>query len=121
MSYFGYGITVLLIAATSSLRMAVADVEWGSVSGKVTDSELNPVANATVRLVRDGNVIQAARTDESGEFTIEQIPPGRHRISADKSGYKPAKSIPVVVKTGSTAWYNPTIESLTPVKAETYE
>lgn len=60
----------------------------GSVSGRVTDADGNPIANYRARVERvayyDGirrlGPVASARTNENGEYLVENVPPGRFYI-----------------------------------------
>ena len=47
--------------------------------------ELDPLANATVRLVETG---QSTLTDENGEFRFDDLPPGDYTLNVTAIGYR---------------------------------
>ncbi|HMG90925.1 MAG TPA: TonB-dependent receptor [Chryseolinea sp.] len=56
----------------------------GSLSGKITDAQSQPVASVTVRLI---NSSYGAATDESGSYTISEIPSGNYTLQVTALGY----------------------------------
>ncbi len=75
----------LLIAGVVSSR-AQSDVV---VAGQVVDTKGQPLAFATVALLRvDSTVYQACFTNESGEFKMEKIDPGHYRLVGSLIGYR---------------------------------
>jgi hypothetical protein len=61
-----------------------------SVAGVVlsADAEARPIRRALVT-VRSAStqVLSSAVTDDEGRFVVEQLPPGRYTVAADKPGY----------------------------------
>ena len=60
-------------------------IRTGAISGRVTDSDNDPVVGATVQVVpvtqKKGGVSSNAATDDRGEYRAFGIPPGRYRIA----------------------------------------
>jgi protocatechuate 3,4-dioxygenase beta subunit len=51
-----------------------------------------PVPRARVDVLREGGgLLQSALTDASGKFAIQNIPPGRYRLTASRDGFVPAQ------------------------------
>ena len=84
------------------INFALAVINFGSISGNVSDAEGNPVAGAVVRArTQDGFFRRHAVTDESGAYTLAEILPGTYIIHAFKFGYAPGSyPDPVVVGDG---------------------
>ncbi len=58
-----------------------------SLSGRVIDSDKNPVRRATVSIEGDMRLSQAIVTDDEGRFAFAHLPAGRFTVTADKAGY----------------------------------
>lgn len=79
----------------SSPTPAVSD-DAGAIQGIVTNSELEPVANAQVAL--QSNAADPTETDAAGSFVFSEIPPGKHVVFVTALGYASiARSVDVVV------------------------
>jgi iron complex outermembrane receptor protein len=87
----GVGVTLALSICLSAFALRVSattkprsDV-W-TLSGRVTDPGGRPIAQAIIRIVE---LQRTATSDDSGKYTITQIPPGRYTISIRVIGYGP--------------------------------
>ena len=75
-------VTILVV---SGLLFAQSDL--GTISGFVRDPSGASVPNATVTIKKTGIERQAA-TNESGVYTITNIPPGFYTMSVDAVGFQ---------------------------------
>lgn len=68
----------------------MAGQTWrGVVSGRVTDSEEQPVAGAVLDIVeQETNRRRTSRSDSQGEFTFGSLPPGRYRLEVAQEGFR---------------------------------
>jgi outer membrane receptor protein involved in Fe transport len=81
--------------------LTAAAAEPGLVSGVVKDPTGAVVAGAPVSLQSpQGAIVAAARSDESGAFRFEAVPPGSYVLVAEASGFAPRR-IPVRFEAGS--------------------
>src|SRR5207253_5246244 len=82
-------ISLLLITALSvNIR---AQAVYGSIFGTVTDPQGAVVANATVAVTEvTKNVTTTAKTNESGNYTVTHLIPGRYRVKVEQQGYRMA-------------------------------
>src|SRR5438552_18785132 len=72
------------------VQRADAQVLFGSVSGTVTDQSGAGVPKTHVTLINKATSIQReADTDESGHYTITDMPPGNYDLKVTASGFKP--------------------------------
>src|SRR5438105_10147995 len=81
---------VLGFALLGLAQRADAQVLFGSVSGTVTDQSGAGVPKTHVTLINKATSIQReADTDESGHYTITDMPPGNYDLKVTASGFKP--------------------------------
>ena len=65
---------------TTTLDFALVAAPSGSLSGTVSDSSANPIANATVTI--NGTPIPPATTDASGHYSFASVPNGTYNVTA---------------------------------------
>ena len=80
----------LLLLLTSSLALAQSDL--GSISGFVKDPSGAIVPKAKVSVRNQSGLERQATTNDSGYYTVTNIPPGLYTISVEVAGYKLAES-----------------------------
>src|SRR5437762_4339074 len=79
--------TVLLFATTATLIYGQA--VNGSLSGFVTDSTGSAVADTRITVTDlDRNTVFTATSNETGLYVVSQLPIGRYRIAAEKTGFR---------------------------------
>lgn len=86
---------ILIVMAT------YAQEPRGSISGQVSDGSGAPIPGVTVRVVhRDTNVVTAAATNESGNYSANFLPIGVYRVELEQQGFKSFTQYPVEVRIG---------------------
>lgn len=65
-----------------------AEGKTGALQGRVTDSQNRPIAGAWVLLARRNGVTFSSRSNEAGDYEINNIPPGIYRPVAGAPGYQ---------------------------------
>lgn len=93
-------ITVTAGQKTTASQIEVTNI-GGTITGKVADDKGNGIAEATVKLEKDGSVIEAV-TGADGTYTIEDIAEGTYTLTVEKSGYAAPESAQVTVKRNET-------------------
>lgn len=84
MSNFACAVLFFMLANT-----AAAQSFTGSISGTVTDSTGAAIIGAKVTVTDlDRNTTLSGVTTESGFYVVSPIPPGRYRISAERTGFR---------------------------------
>ena len=74
----------------TGVDFALSEVEFGSIAGTVLDTDGEPVANAFVSAHRMGGFGGGFdRSDEDGNYLLENIYPGSYRMRAFAHGYFP--------------------------------
>ncbi len=72
-------VTVTVGSTTSGIDAQLAD--GGSISGRVTDVSSNGIANIDVNVHdMNGNYIAWSSTDSNGDYTVQGIPAGDHKV-----------------------------------------
>jgi hypothetical protein len=81
------GLLLILVVCSSAFGQTVV----GRISGTVQDSNGASVPNASVKVINTANNSErTATTDESGFYTITNLPAGTYTIEAEQKGYKKA-------------------------------
>src|SRR5437588_106683 len=65
-----------------------AQSDLGTISGFVKDPSGATVPNAKVTVQNQSGVDREATTNESGYYTITNVPPGSYKMSVEASGFK---------------------------------
>ena len=113
----GLAVLVMLVIAGS----AFAQISTGNVSGKVVDTQGNPLPGVTVTLT-GGGAPQVYVTDAEGNFRYPNLAPGRYTVKAELAGMGSASSaVDVNIGRSSTLnmTLNPTVSQTITVTAET--
>jgi hypothetical protein len=78
---------LLLLAALSASSSAQA--VYGSIFGTITDPQGARVADATVTITDlTKNVTTTSKTNESGNYNVTHLIPGRYHVKVEQAGYK---------------------------------
>src|SRR5215216_2867096 len=81
----------LLLLVLIASQTATAQTVVGRISGTVQDSNGASVPNASVKIINSANNSErTVTTDESGFYTVTNLPVGIYRIEAEAKGYKKA-------------------------------
>ena len=60
-----------------------------SITGRITDPKKAIITDATVTVINTGTGIRyQGLTNETGEYYVSNLPPGRYRIEVEKLGFK---------------------------------
>src|SRR5438094_2927238 len=90
-----------VLAITLLAWPAAAQEQRGSIEGVVKDSTGAVLPGVTVDARSAGSGVLSTTTDGSGKFRFPSVLPGTYEVSANLSGFKPAKVADVDVKLGS--------------------
>lgn len=86
------GVLVLLLALGLPLQVA-AQTETGRVSGSVTDATGAALPGTTITLKSTATgAVRTGVTDAVGRYAVANVPPGPYELTAELSGFTPAKS-----------------------------
>ena len=80
---------VLLLLALVCAGIAYSQAVHATLLGTVTDASGGVVTNGKVTIVEETTGIShTAQTNESGNFTFPDLPPGRYTVSVEMTGFK---------------------------------
>lgn len=83
-------VVVLGFVLLGFVQRAGAQVLFGSVNGTVTDQSGAGLPKAHITLLNKATSVQKeADADESGHYTITDVPPGNYDLKVTASGFKP--------------------------------
>src|SRR6266478_6348987 len=86
------GVVVLFMSlGTSGIVLAQSDL--GTISGFIKDPSGATIAGAKVTVQNKSGVERQATTNESGYFTITNVPPGFYTMSVEAAGFQKFQSI----------------------------
>jgi hypothetical protein len=73
--------TIIVTVGSTITGIDAQLANGGSMSGRVTDSGSNGIANVNVNVHdMNGNNIAWSSTDSNGDYTVKGIPPGNHKV-----------------------------------------
>ena len=82
-------VSALFALAVLFVITAYSQAVNGTLLGTVTDSSGAVVANATVTVTETNtNISHSSRTNESGNFSFADVPPGDYSITVEMAGFK---------------------------------
>lgn len=85
LSIWMFALALMLLALSAAFSQAVS----GSIVGTVSDSSGAPMAGTKVSAVQaDAGVNRTAVTNESGNYSFPDLPPGAYTITAEQPGFK---------------------------------
>lgn len=98
------GAGVALTAVVAAPAMA-QDVTTGILSGTVQNSDMQPVADASVTVTStDRGSSRTATTSSTGTFTVPQLPPGTYSVLVEAPGYARTQTDNVTVNLGGNTY-----------------
>ena len=88
-----------------------AQIGGGSIIGFITDATKAAVPGADVKATNvDSNVTSSTITSGSGYFEFPLLPAGKYIVETEKTGFRPAKSAPFTLSTGTQPRLDLTLE-----------
>ncbi|MEW6173954.1 MAG: S8 family serine peptidase [Bacillota bacterium] len=101
---------------TTVLDFRLLPVQNGAITGTVTDGA-NPIAGAAIDLTATGTTpyTRSTTTDENGNYSISDLPPGEYSVTASADGFQEA-SMAVTVTEGQSVTVDFIMNPLPPVQ-----
>lgn len=82
-------VSALCALLVLSMAVAYSQTVNGTLLGAVTDASGAVVVNAKVTITEENtNIIHSAMTNESGNYTFGDLPPGRYAVVVEQTGFK---------------------------------
>jgi vitamin B12 transporter len=94
------GYLILVVTGVVANSAHAAEDPAARVTGRVLDPLGGVIANARVTLLRDGQPVTDASTDQSGRFALGSSEAGRYRVRVEAQGFETADTDPVYVAAG---------------------
>jgi Carboxypeptidase regulatory-like domain/TonB dependent receptor len=83
---------------------AAAQVQNGQFTGTIADPSGAAIANANVTVTNLGtNLSVTTKSNETGSYTIKELPIGTYRVSAEAKGFKTSVNNDVALNAGTSA------------------
>ena len=102
---------VLFLALFLSASLAFSQAVNGSLVGTITDSSGAAMPNVKVTLTETNTgVSRTTNTNESGNYTFADLPPGTYTVTAEQTGFKRASRADVGVVVNSTGRVDLTLQ-----------
>src|SRR5205085_5850252 len=80
-----------LLASSLLSGLVLAQVSTGDITGRVLDPQGNVVVGATVTAKNNATgLTRTTTTNDSGEYTLAQLPPGTYEITVEAGGFSRA-------------------------------
>jgi hypothetical protein len=93
---------LILLCVLVLTLSAIAQIQNGQFEGTVTDQSGAAIVNATVTATNlDTNLSVTVATNETGSYTVKELPVGTYRISVKASGFKTASNNSVTTNAGT--------------------
>ena len=88
---FVLGCAAVCLLTIAFASPGVAQVTTGDITGRVTDPQGKVVSGATVTVTNKAtSALRSATTNDSGDYTITELPPGKYDVAAEAKGFSKA-------------------------------
>ena len=103
------GVVVLVFAAAFGV---CGQATSGRISGTVTDSSGAVIPNAAVTVTNNAtNLVRTVQTDESGFYTVTNLPVGTYSVQVERTGFKKSNQTDNVLAADTRLTINVTLEA----------
>lgn len=97
----------ILIFSILCVMPILSQVTTGDINGRVTDQQGKVVLGATVTATRQGTgAFRTATTNDSGDYTITNLPPGKYDITAEAANFSRALAKDFELNVGASVTQN---------------
>jgi hypothetical protein len=92
----------------SSLTTGAQTAQTGKITGQITDPEGKAVTTAVVHIVDmgGGQGQRDTKSDSTGSYTVDNLPPGDYSVSVEAEGFNPKTSDAQTLAAGQTLTFN---------------
>jgi hypothetical protein len=108
--FFGRSLSILtlLVLMGSACAWCQSPAQGtGRISGKVADDQGGAIPGATVQIVsKDGAVKREVKSDDSGTYTVADLPAGSYQVIVVYAGFENLTSPPIDVKPGASSTFD---------------
>ena len=78
-----------LLLSGAGVWLLRAQVNTSAIAGIVTDESGSVAPNVEVTAVQEATgLTRKTRTNETGEYVLPQLPPGRYQVTAEAAGFQ---------------------------------
>ena len=101
------GLTTFLIVSSLVISPVLAQTATGDITGRVLDAQGNVVAGALVTAKNAATgATRSTNSNDVGEYTITQLPPGTYEVTAEAKGFSRALQKGLEVNVGAKPTLN---------------
>ncbi|HEY3138917.1 MAG TPA: TonB-dependent receptor [Blastocatellia bacterium] len=101
------GVAAFLLLNALLIISAAAQVTTGDITGRVMDPQGNVVAGATITARNTATGFsRSTTTNDSGDYTIAQLPPGKYEVTVEAKGFSRALQKDFEVSVGTRPTLN---------------
>src|ERR1041385_4866879 len=91
MKIYRQGLSVVFLLTFVFIAPAYTQVNTADITGRITDQQGNVVSGATVTAANKGTgASRTVTTNDAGEYTITQLPPGKYDLSVEATNFRKA-------------------------------
>src|SRR6266481_5077230 len=107
MKAYRRGLSVVFLLVFVFIFAAHAQVNTADITGRITDEQGRVVPGATVIATNKGTgAVRTATTNDAGEYTITQLPPGKFDLSVEARGFSRALAANFELNVGAKVTQN---------------
>ncbi len=100
-------LAVVTLGVLWSFSVASAQVTTGEVTGRIADTQGKIVPGVNVTATNAGTgLVRSVTTNDAGEYTLAQLPPGTYTLSAELTGFRKSVAESLQVNVGSRLTLN---------------
>jgi outer membrane cobalamin receptor len=101
--FVGLAVAIGQLIAPAAARAQAGRAAAQRLNGSVRDTLGRPLPDVEVTLqAADGHVVAKARSNDQGEFSFPDVPPGTYATVGQKAAFKPATAIVTVSSSGAS-------------------
>jgi hypothetical protein len=94
----------LLALFLAIVSVSSAQVQFGQLTGTVTDPSGAAIANAKITVTNPATDLNlSATTNGNGNYTVKEVPPGIYKLTVEASGFKTVSNNGVTANVGTIA------------------